>query len=654
MKKNFQKYFVLLALVSFFPTIVFAVKSNDPLLEQWAYDEVGLYEAWNYSTGSKEVVVAIIDNGFDTLHPDLKDNVWQNKKEIPGNNIDDDKNGFVDDVDGWNFFQNNNNTRIKVEDFSKEKLENGIYNHATYVAGIIGARGNNALAGAGINWNVSLMNLKVVDDRGVGGLKQIEEAIYYAVNNGAHIINISIVGNEKNAEKSLLEAIDYAFSKGVLVVAAAGNDMYDLDESPRYPVCFDNYFDEQKIIGVSAVNSSYRLAPFSNTGNCIDITAPGMHISSTLFFQEKDLSTSTDKIFTGSLHGTSFSTPFVSGAAALIKSINMDWTARDIMEILFKSVHHTRGQDEEIYESLFGAGLLRIDNAVKYAISKKNDLQKNNLLIISGEDGVYRKENFREDLPSFFQEKQFKNLLDIKLTKINDKDTYLVFKKNESEHEILFFDLNLNFIKKIKLNFSGEADFVLADIFSNSNPEIITSPKYNSNIYFQVFDLNGRLIKTHKRKLSHNGAFVETIKNIGKKDFISLVYKIDTDVFVEELDRDLKSLNNFKIEDFDFSDFILENVDTDFEEEYIFSSAKDAVSKITIVNNKILDESFEVYDEKYKNGFKIFAFDYDLDEKKDLILTASDNRGIMILNFKGEEQKSWESFSNDLFIINTI
>lgn len=634
----------------FYPNFVLAIKSNDPFLEQWAYDEIGLYEAWNYTTGSEDVIVAIIDNGFDTLHPDLKDNVWINKGEIAKNNIDDDGNGFTDDIDGWNFFENSNNTRIKIEDFTKEDFKNGIFNHATYVAGIIGGVGNNNFAGSGLNWRVSLMNLKVVDDRGVGGLKQIEEAIYYAVNNGAHIINISIVGNDKNAQKSLFEAIDYAYEKGVLVVAAAGNDMYDLDESPRFPVCADKDSAFQKILGVSAINNSYRLAPFSNIGNCVDITAPGMFISSTLFFRS-DLEE--EKIFNGSLHGTSFATPFVSGAAALIKSINLDWTAKDLIEILSKSVHHTRGQDEESYKSLFGVGLLQIDSAIKYAIEKKSDFKKGSMLFISAEDGVYKKQNEVEDPSIFSQNELFKNIYDIKLTKINNEDVYIVFKKEAKNYEVLFFDLDLNFIKKIIIDFSGEADFSLVDLYFNSNPEIIVSPKFESNIFFKVFDLQARHIQTYKKDFKHSGSYTDTIKNIAKKDFISLVYKKDGHVFVEELDRNLDIFNSFSLEDFDFNDFILANADKDFEDEYIFSSVVGEPSKIVVVNNKQKVASFQSYTINYQGGFRMFLFDDGDDGKDELFLTAGENMPIKVFDFSGQQIKTWDSFSFDLFFIKT-
>jgi len=650
MLKVRKKIFFIILVLFLIPSFVFAKKSNDPFLEQWAYEDVGLYEAWNYTTGSKEVVVAVIDNGFDTMHPDLKDNLWINKKEIANNNIDNDENGYIDDVNGWNFFENTNNIRTEIESFTDEDFENGIFNHATYVAGIIGAKGNNEFAGSGLNWNVSLMNLKVVSERGSGALDQLEEAIYYAVNNGAHIINISIVGNDANEEDKIVDAVNYAYDHGVLIVAAAGNDYYNLDENQRYPVCADIESNEEKILGVSAMAKDHRLAMFSNIGKSIDITAPGVNISSTLFFR---LDSEEEKIFKNKLNGTSFATPFISGAAALIKSINFDWTAKDIIKILKDTVHHTRGQDENDYNNLFGAGLLKINNAVKYAINKKNDLFKNKMYFIDIENGEYQKQlNSKESL-DLEKNDLLKNAKEILLTKINNEDIYLVFKEKEENYSVLFFDLDFNFIKEKEIKIKGDYNIDLADVYGNSNPEIIFSPKFKTDFYIKIFDLNSRYIKTYKKDTIHDSAFIKSIKNTGQKDFLSLVYKQDDKVFVEELDKDFNILDSFEIENFYFDDFLITNVDTDYEEEYIFSSKIGDISEIFIVNNGELERDFRVFPFTYKKGFNMFLFDYNHDNKEDLILTTKDNNLIRIFDFDSNRITEWNSFTNNLLFTKT-
>ena len=179
-----KSLYLSIILVFIIPSAVVAKISNDPNYYQWAFNDIGVYEAWEYTTGSPDVVVAIIDNGFDTFHPDLRDNAWKNEDEIPNNKIDDDKNGYVDDVWGWNFYNNNNDPRPDVNELDDSEKQEQIFSHGTIVAGLIGAVGDNNKDGVGINWQVKLMNVKVLGNSGSGGLDSIDDAILYAVNNG--------------------------------------------------------------------------------------------------------------------------------------------------------------------------------------------------------------------------------------------------------------------------------------------------------------------------------------------------------------------------------------------------------------------------------------------------------------------------------------
>ena len=377
MKKNFV--FLLLLSALLFPQGVFAKSSNDPYLTQWSYQDINIFDAWNYGTGSKDVVVAIIDNGFDSLHPDLVDNVWKNVKEIPENGKDDDGNGYIDDVFGWNFVQEDknsdgfldrneqkgdNNPRPNTSKLTDAEKKAGIFNHGTVVAGIIGAVGDNTIDAAGINWKVRLMNVKVVDNSGSGDLVLLAPAIRYAVDNGASVINISMVGN--NIQSDVIAAIRYANQKGVVLVAAAGNDGRLLDGDPRYPICVDADESKQLILGVSAIDETHHLAPFSNFGSkCVDITAPGVNIFSDMRYEPTD---GLDKEYGGAWNGTSFAAPFVSGAAALIKSIQPTWTSDQIYNVLLATVHKTPAIDDVVYAHLFGRGLLQVDRAAAQAM----------------------------------------------------------------------------------------------------------------------------------------------------------------------------------------------------------------------------------------------------------------------------------------------
>jgi len=369
--------------VFLFPTGAVAQVPNDPNALQWGYELLNVPDAWGVTQGSSDVVVAIVDNGFDTYHPDLYANVWQNEDEIDGNGIDDDNNGYVDDRYGWDFHDprrdepgyasgavplGDNDPRPDV--LALERLDtpaNRHFHHGTVVAGIIGAVGDNKLDGVGINWRVKLMNLKVTDaNSGQGQMSALAEAIRYAVDNGADIINFSVVGGD-NLE--LRHALDYAYDRGVALVAASGNNMQDLDLNPNYPVCADAGANIERVIGVSAIRETRQSSGFSNVGlGCVDITAPGVDVSSTMRFAP---SYGLADQYGGGWQGTSFGVPFVSGAMALIKSIHSSWKAPDLYDIIFSTVSRTPPEDPEEYARFFGAGLIDIGAAIKEAAARK-------------------------------------------------------------------------------------------------------------------------------------------------------------------------------------------------------------------------------------------------------------------------------------------
>src|SRR3989339_449910 len=203
-------------------------------------------------------------------------------KKIPDNGIDDDRNGFIDDVFGWDFVNNLADPRPK---FKEGYTQDGII-HGTVVAGIAAASGNNASGITGVSWNTKIIPLKALNDKGEGDTKDIIKAIDYAILNGADIINFSFVGF--GFSKSLETAIRRAYKAGVVMVAAAGNEEneekqgYFLDEVPMYPVCHDGNYRENMVIGVAATDALDQKAKFSGYGfQCIDISAPGVSIFST-------------------------------------------------------------------------------------------------------------------------------------------------------------------------------------------------------------------------------------------------------------------------------------------------------------------------------------------------------------------------------------
>jgi subtilisin family serine protease len=224
-------------------------------------------EAWDITTGSSSVIVAVIDSGVAYNHPDLAGNIWANIDETDGNGIDNDGNGFKDDVRGWDFVDNDNDPM----DF------NG---HGSHIAGIIGAVGNNGQGMAGIAWKVQIMPVRVLAPDGFGFTSDITAGIDYAVNNGAKIINLSFGENPGDPPDSAVQAaIQNAKNAGVLAVIAAGNDSNDNDALPVYPASYTL----ENIISVAATDQSDNLAYFSNYGAAsVDVGAPGVDIYSAL------------------------------------------------------------------------------------------------------------------------------------------------------------------------------------------------------------------------------------------------------------------------------------------------------------------------------------------------------------------------------------
>ena len=248
-------------------------------------------EAWDLTTGSSNVIVAVVDSGVDYNHDDLIANMWTNPGEIPNNSLDDDGNGYIDDYYGIN----------TVDDSGDPMDDRG---HGTHCAGIIAAAGNNDIGVAGVCWTAKIMALKFLDADGEGYISDEVKCIEYAIEKGAHIINASLGG--PGFSYSEKRAIDSSKDAGILFVAAAGNDGSDNDEKPFYPASCDC----DNIIAVAATNYKDNLASFSNYGAySVDVAAPGASIYSTVPNNQYSHKS-----------GTSMATPCVAGLAALILS----------------------------------------------------------------------------------------------------------------------------------------------------------------------------------------------------------------------------------------------------------------------------------------------------------------------------------------------
>lgn len=292
------------------PVISICALPDDPLYaEQWALGKIQAPDAWDTCRGAGEIVVAVIDTGVDCNHRDLQGNMWINEAELNGvADVDDDRNGYVDDVYGYNFAHGDNDP---ADD----------HGHGTHCAGTIAAVGNNGLDIAGVCWTARIMALKVLGATGDGNAADAVPAIYYAVANGADVISGSW-GSEEDSSV-LGEAIAHAHREGVIVVAAAGNKG---STKPYYPAAYP------EVISVTATEANDRRWYLSNFGDWVDMAAPGRQV---LSLRAKGTSSGVIRDeFTGQLSGTSTAAPQVSGACALLLSANPLLTCDELQEML--------------------------------------------------------------------------------------------------------------------------------------------------------------------------------------------------------------------------------------------------------------------------------------------------------------------------------
>lgn len=275
----------------------------------WGMPIINAPAAWDITTGSSSVVVAVIDTGIDYTHPDLADNIATNSGEIPGNGVDDDNNGFTDDYYGYDFINGDSNP---IDD----------HFHGTHCAGTIGAKGDNSRGVAGVAWSVKLLPVKVLDSYGSGSLASVAAGMNYAVKRGVKIMSMSL--GTSSYSSTLENALIAAKNAGVLVVAAAGNDGHNSDVYPHYP----SASTQPNVLSIAASNSTDTLAYFSNWGRVsVDLAAPGQSILSTYLGGQYAYAS-----------GTSMATPHVAGMAAMLLAVNPSLTYSQMKDILISTV----------------------------------------------------------------------------------------------------------------------------------------------------------------------------------------------------------------------------------------------------------------------------------------------------------------------------
>lgn len=437
------------------PNYLFKVSylPNDSLYtEEWNMDKIRAQQAWDVvQGGSEDVIVAVLDTGVDIDHPDLKDNIWINKKEIPGNGLDDENDGYVDDYYGWDFIRNSPDPRPKFD----ETYEAGPIHHGTIVAGLIAAKGDNQIGVVGLAWKTKIMPLRVLNSQGSGSVEAVINAVNYAKAHGAKIINLSFVGN--NRSEFLAQALKQAWHDGLIIVAAAGNESTgqteDLDQVPSYPICSDAGDSENYIIGVGATDQIDRKASFSNYGSkCIDITAPGSRIYG-LLVHNSSLA-DYKEYYGGYWSGTSLAVPLVSGTAALMKALSPLVNNQRIRDIILNQSDNVDAINPG-YAGKIGRGRLNAYRAVNDLYLELSQAPQSRYIVAAAGSG---------------------NGPDVKLIKSNG--------------------LVIGDFKAYDSKFSGGVRVSAGDVDGDGIEEIVTVPASRGGAHVRIFDQYGQL-KSH-------------------------------------------------------------------------------------------------------------------------------------------------------------
>lgn len=475
---------------------------NDPYYgSQWYLKRIKADDAWNLLDSSPDITIAVIDTGIQTEHPDLKSNIWTNRGEIAYNGIDDDHNGFADDINGWDFVNSSPDPSPK---FLQGFTEDGVQ-HGTVIAGIIAGSGNNGSGITGVTWRAKLMPLKVLNDKGEGDTKKVVRAIDYAIANGADIINLSFAG--PNYSQALESSLKRAWDVGIITVAAAGNDREtdqgnDLDFTPLYPACNDA-FAMNNVVTVAATDAIDQKAKFSSYGSrCVDIMAPGVSIFSTAAYQPNISYSgkSFNKNYDGYWSGTSMAAPQVSAAMALVMQANPSLDKYEVVKILKDSATNI-DKLNPAYIGKIGAGRLDVSNAIylaKYELSRKDSMiyvstNGGKPFQVKSFDGQGR--NVMNFTPYGAKYSGGANMVAGDFDADGLDEIAITQTQPMFSPKIQVFDQKFKLIKEISpdFRFYGYLNLAAGNIDNDKAAELIVAPAANGGPHIKVFSLSGAL-----------------------------------------------------------------------------------------------------------------------------------------------------------------
>lgn len=577
----------------FIPFTALAVTPNDPFYgEQWYLERIAAPSAWEVSKGSDEIIVAVLDTGIDLDHPDLEDRLWKNSRETL-NGIDDDRNGYVDDVMGWDFVSNDASSTVDL----RLVEDTGAASHGTLVAGLIAAETNNNTGFAGVTWAGKIMPLRILDEAGAGSEQDAAEAIDYAVANGAQIINMSFAGDAVGG--ALTDAVQRAYNAGVVIVAALGNGAHNVNASPVYPACI-SLRGLDGIIGVASLNEQNSGSAFSNYGDeCADLAAPGENILGLGYF---DLEAGFNDLYSGPWNGTSTAAPLVSGAAAILLSAYPDLSPDDIATILKLAVDPIRSSNGS-----YGVGRLNIARALEMAAGFSTEEPGTPPIdkpVVPDED---EQGDFSNDHYSFAALG----------AAAGERPDVRVYRADGQEYATF---------TAYTLNFSGGVRTALADFDFDGIPEVITAAGESGGPHIRVFKPYGAVVSeffAYSKDSSHGvNIAVGDMNADGVPEIVTSVGQgVSNEVIVWS--RDGLELSRFTVEGFAANaplSVAVADVDDDWEGEVVvWSTAGD--SRVAVYNHDgSLRNSFAA-DPTPQSGMDIATGDFDADFRQEILVS---------------------------------
>lgn len=633
-----DKYFFYILITLLLPiNFVFAeTLPNDLFFTNQEYvNQIRASAAWDYTTGSDEVIIAVIDTGVYLEHPDLKDNLWINNEEIPDDTIDNDNNGYIDDYQGWDFVTDTNDPNPKmVSDYTSAGMS-----HGTFIAGIIAAVGNNNIGITGISWNSKIMPLRVLGSNGIGDPEDIVKALDYAVANGADIVNFSLVSGIYDA--ALAEAIDNAYNKGVIIVAAAGNETllfsgidggYDLNEYPFFPACYNGLFNN--VIGVAALNNDGIKSLFSNYGSsCVDLSAPGENFYGLNYYNI--LMPEFRNYYQSGWNGTSMSAPVASGAAALVKSINPDLSNEQVYNLLIASGDDINSlninHQDELGKRINLENLLIQAQATTGALNKKIIVSTSNdnlpVVAVYDLDGVKKEEFYAYD-------PKFKGGVNLTAGDVSGdwRDEIITGAGASGGPHLRVFDKSGVLISQFFAfaeNYTGGINVTTIKYNGNNKKNIVVAPAGKHASLIKIFNYHGNLIKEfYGFPESYSDGLNLSAGDVNGDGFDEIIV---SRVFGDSLIRIFDQAGNL-LSQFESYDQTIKGVEVSVGDTNNDSSAE----IITSPNNApalikefsyqgFLIKSFMAFNGGYTGGVNLITADIDFDGELEVATTPADN-----------------------------